>query len=145
MARPAKWEDPEAFEKAVDEYFSMEIRHTWTGLAIHLGFESRQSLEDYKKKDGFSYPIKKDLVFTLPSANGANKTVKAWVRRAKIEKQITWHNARHSFGTNLIFNEVDVLTTSKLLGHTSMKHTQRYVDASNEMKENATKAINIDL
>jgi hypothetical protein len=62
MARPAKWEDPEAFEKAVDEYFSMEIRHTWTGLAIHLGFESRQSLEDYKKKDGFSYPIKKALL-----------------------------------------------------------------------------------
>jgi integrase/recombinase XerD len=86
-----------------------------------------------------------DLVFDLPSANGANKTIKAWVKRAKIEKQITWHNARHSFGTNLIFNEVDILTTSKLLGHTSMKHTQRYVDASNEMKENATKAINIDL
>lgn len=97
------------------------------------------------QKKGFSYPIKKDLIFTLPSANGANKTVKAWVKRAKIDKHITWHNARHSFGTNLIFNEVDVLTTSKLLGHTSMKHTQRYVDASNEMKENATKAINIDI
>jgi site-specific recombinase XerD len=88
---------------------------------------------------------KKDIVFTLPSANGANKTIKAWVKRAKIDKQITWHNARHSFGTNLIFNDVDVLTTSKLLGHSTLKHTQRYVDASNEMKENATKAINIDL
>ena len=48
-------------------------------------------------------------VFDLPSANGANKTLKAWVKRAKIEKAITWHNARHSFGTNLIFNDVDVL------------------------------------
>ena len=82
------------------------------------------------------------LVFTLPSANGANKTLKAWVKRAKIDKAITWHNARHSFGTNLVFNQVDVLTTSKLLGHISMKHTQRYVDASIEMKQNATKAIN---
>uniref|UniRef100_UPI0026208B7B tyrosine-type recombinase/integrase n=1 Tax=Hydrotalea sp. TaxID=2881279 RepID=UPI0026208B7B len=43
-------------------------------------------------------------VFVLPTANGANKTLKAWVKRAKIEKAITWHNARHSFGTNLIFN-----------------------------------------
>jgi integrase/recombinase XerD len=93
----------------------------------------------------FSYPIKKGLVFNLPTANGANKTLKAWVKRAKIDKAITWHNARHSFGTNLIFNEVDVLTASKLLGHSSMKHTQRYIDASNEMKENATKAINIEL
>jgi integrase len=88
---------------------------------------------------------KMDLVFTLPSANGANKTVKAWVKRAQIDKKITWHNSRHSFGTNLIFNGVDVLTTSKLLGHSTLKHTQRYVKASEEMKENATKAINIDL
>jgi hypothetical protein len=63
MARPAIWTDPIAFEEAVEEYFSnTEINHTWTGLAIHLGFESRQSLEDYKAKDGFSYPIKKALL-----------------------------------------------------------------------------------
>ena len=29
---------------------------------------------------------KSGLVFTLPSANGANKTLKAWVKRAKIDK-----------------------------------------------------------
>lgn len=88
---------------------------------------------------------KNDYVFPLPSANGANKTVKAWVKRAKISKAITWHNARHSFGTNLIYNDVDVLTASKLLGHTSMKHTQRYVKASQEMKEAATDKVNFDL
>jgi integrase/recombinase XerD len=87
----------------------------------------------------------KEKVFDLPTANGANKTVKAWVKRAKINKNITWHNARHSFGTNLIYNNVDVLTTSKLLGHTSMKHTQRYVKAADEMKQAATNKINIDL
>jgi hypothetical protein len=86
-----------------------------------------------------------DKVFKLPTANGANKTVKAWVKRAKISKIITWHNARHSFGTNLIFNDVDVLTASKLLGHTSMKHTQRYVKAAEEMKQAATDKINIQL
>lgn len=96
-------------------------------------------------KNGSICPKKNELIFNLPSANGANKTVKAWVKRAKIEKAITWHNARHSFGTNLIFNEVDVLTTSKLLGHTSMKHTQRYVDASTEMKQAATNKVNIEL
>lgn len=84
-------------------------------------------------------------VFVLPTANGANKTVKAWVKRAKIGKTITWHNARHSFGTNLIFNDVDVLTASKLLGHTTMKHTQRYVKASEEMKQTATDKLNFDL
>ena len=87
----------------------------------------------------------KQQVFNLPTANGANKTLKAWVKRAKINKTITWHNARHSFGTNLIFNDVGILTASKMLGHTSTKHTQRYVDISNEMKQKATSKINIDL
>ncbi len=83
-------------------------------------------------------------IFELPTANGANKTLKAWVKRAGINKEITWHNARHSFGTNLIFNDVDIFTASKLLGHTSMKHTQRYVKAADEMKRSATDKINID-
>jgi integrase len=84
-------------------------------------------------------------VFDLPTANGANKTLKAWVKRAGIQKAITFHNGRHSFGTNLIFNNVDVLTASKLLGHTSTAQTQRYVRASEEMKQAATNKINIDL
>ncbi|SHH96121.1 DNA-packaging protein gp3 [Chryseobacterium oranimense] len=35
---------------------------TMTGLAIYLGFASRQSLYDYAKEDGFSYPIKRALL-----------------------------------------------------------------------------------
>lgn len=84
-------------------------------------------------------------VFDLPTANGANKTLKAWVKRAGINKAITWHNGRHSAGTNLIFNDVDVLTVSKILGHTSMKHTYRYIDAANEMKQAATDKLNFEL
>ncbi len=89
--------------------------------------------------------IKEDYVFELPSHSGANKTLRAWIKRAGIDKKITWHNSRHSFGTNLIFNDVDVLTASKLLGHTSMKHTQRYVNAASEMKQKATDKLNFDL
>lgn len=63
MARPLTWEDPEAFDKAVDDYFdNPNTNHTWTGLAIHLGFCSRDSLNDYKKKDGFSDSVKKALL-----------------------------------------------------------------------------------
>ncbi len=65
MGRPLKWDDPKAFEASVDRYFELQEEAkepaTWTGLALYLGFESRQSLEDYKKKEGFSYPIKKAL------------------------------------------------------------------------------------
>lgn len=86
-----------------------------------------------------------DLIFSLPSANGANKAIDAWVKRAKINKKIRFHNFRHSYGTNLILNNVDLLTTSKLMGHTTVKHTQRYVDTAEELKRNATDKINFDL
>jgi site-specific recombinase XerD len=84
-------------------------------------------------------------VFDLPTANGANKTLKAWVKRAGIGKQITWHNARHSFGTNLVFLGTDINTASNLLGHSSLKYTQRYVRAANELKERATDKLNIEI
>ena len=84
-------------------------------------------------------------VFNLPTANGANKTLKAWVLRAGIDKKITWHNLRHSYGTNLIFNDVDILTTSKLLGHSSTDQTMRYVKAADEMKQKATDKLNFQL
>ncbi|MCO5285999.1 MAG: site-specific integrase [Chitinophagaceae bacterium] len=85
------------------------------------------------------------LVFELPTANGANKTVKAWVRRAGIQKEITWHNARHSAGTNLAFNGENLLTIAAILGHTSTKHTQRYVKAAQALKQRATDGLSVDL
>lgn len=56
------WEDPEAFAIKVEEYFETEKSPTWSGLALYMGFESRQSLEEYKKREGFTYPIKKALL-----------------------------------------------------------------------------------
>jgi site-specific recombinase XerD len=54
--------------------------------------------------------------------------------KAKIDKHISWHCGRHSFGTNLIAHGVDVSIASKLLGHTSLANTQRYVSVNDEMK-----------
>lgn len=61
--RPPIWSDPEAFSDAVDAYFEQEKDSaTWTGLALHLGFSSRDSLNDYKKLPEFSDSVKKALL-----------------------------------------------------------------------------------
>lgn len=71
--RPPKFESVEDLEKKIDEYFdSCTIKTdgigtvisygdtlTITGLAFHLGFESRQSFYDYEQKQEFSYTIKR--------------------------------------------------------------------------------------
>lgn len=117
----------------------MDIRQSKTdrSVRVNLNTTAMKLLGQEKEPE--------DLVFTLPTANGANKTLKAWVSRAGIKKKITWHNARHSFGTNLIFFGADVTTASNLLGHTSLKHTQRYVKAADELKQKATDTLNINL
>jgi integrase len=102
---------------------------TKKGDVLPLNDTALKILKESKHKTG--------LVFDLPTANGANKSLKMWVRRAEINKSITWHCARHGFGTNLIYNGVDIHTTSMLLQHTSLKHTQRYVRASEEMNRKA--------
>ncbi len=42
----------------------------------------------------------KELIFELPSYTACSKALKRWIKRAKIDKHITWHCARHSFATN---------------------------------------------
>lgn len=69
-------------------------------------------------------------VFILPSHTSCLKDLRVWVKNAGIEKHITWHCARHSFAVNLLDSEVvgaDVKTVSGLLGHASIKHTDKYL------------------
>lgn len=76
-------------------------------------------------------------VFTLPSHTACLKDIRHWVKKAKIKKKITWHCARHSFATNIIFYGADLNTASSLLGHTSLKYTQRYTHVVKALKEKA--------
>ena len=78
-----------------------------------------------------------DRVFNLPSHTACLKLLRNWTIKAGIEKHITWHCSRHSFGTNLVAQGTDVLTASKLLGHTSVKSTERYVRISDGLKTDA--------
>ncbi len=80
-------------------------------------------------KDGF--------LFSVPSHTSCLKNLKSWMKNAEIEKKITWHCSRHGYATNLIAHGADIHTTSKLLGHSSLTYTQRYVRESNKLKEAA--------
>ena len=83
----------------------------------------------------------KNLIFPLPSFSGSLRTIKNWVNRAGIEKRITWHSSRHSFATNILLLGYDVKTLSTLLGHTSIKHTQKYLSIADERKAQAINAL----
>lgn len=46
--RPRKYESVAEMQKAIDEYFNAGNKTTICGLALHLGFNSRQSLLNYE-------------------------------------------------------------------------------------------------
>jgi hypothetical protein len=61
LGRPPVFDSPEQLSIKVDEYFDALSGEpaTITGLALFLGFESRQSFYDYEEKEDFSYTIKR--------------------------------------------------------------------------------------
>lgn len=78
-----------------------------------------------QRKKRAAQPHGDDLVFQLPTANGANKMLGQWVRKAGIDKHITWSCARLSFSILLQDERVDDATVAYLLGHTTTKQVQR--------------------
>lgn len=63
MAAPEPKYTVEELEQKIEEYFQTNPeKPTVTGLAYFLGFESRQSLYDYKGREASSYTIKKAVL-----------------------------------------------------------------------------------
>lgn len=82
-----------------------------------------------------------ERLFNLPSDTTCNKKLKAWMEAAGIKKHITWHCARHSFGTNLYEKNVNPITIMKLMGHSSLKYTIRYAHVRDQLKREAMDAL----
>jgi hypothetical protein len=65
--RPLKFETADELEAAIQAYFDNQVESkapiTISGLAYFLGFESRQSIYDYKERQEFSYILKRATFF----------------------------------------------------------------------------------
>ena len=84
---------------------------------------------------------KDSLIFPLPSYEMCLKAVKRWVKRAGINKHISWHCARHSFAVNILNNGANIKTVASLLGHSGLKHTEKYTRAIDSLKQDAINSL----
>ena len=82
-----------------------------------------------------------EIIFKLPSHTMCLKALRHWTARAGITKHITWHCARHSFAVNILNNGANIKTVSSLLGHSGLKHTEKYTRAVDKLKEDAINSL----
>lgn len=83
-----------------------------------------------------------DFVFpNLPTIEGCNKALRHWVEKAGIDKHITWHCGRHTFATLLLSKGANIKVVSKLLGHSTLRFTEKYVRAVDDLKRAAVESL----
>lgn len=69
-----------------------------------------------------------------------NSQLKPWLKSAGIDKYITFHCFRH---TQLLANDIDIYTVSKMLTHKNVSTTQIYTEVVNEKKKAAAEVITL--
>lgn len=79
-----------------------------------------------------------DKVFPpLPSDNATNKAIDNWVRRADINKHITFYCGRHSFGVMLLNKTGNIYAVKEAMAHSSINTTLKYVQYADSEKDKA--------
>lgn len=91
-------------------------------LPLYLLFEGKglNILNKYQK----NLPV----FFNLRDNSNVNKELSLIAKLADVNKRVSFHTARHTNATLLIYNGVNITTVQKLLGHKSVKTTQGYTN-----------------
>ena len=91
-------------------------------LPLYLLFNGKavEIIEKYKER--------LNSFFQLPSNSNVNKELITIANKVGLKKHISFHTARHTNATLLIYNGVNITTVQKLLGHRSVKTTQVYTN-----------------
>ncbi|MBT2559870.1 site-specific integrase [Pedobacter sp. ISL-68] len=86
-----------------------------------------QALNIINKYVDYPPSASKGLALPVLSNQKMNSYLKEIADLCQINKEITFHKARHTFATTVtLSNNVPIETVSKMLGHTNIKTTQHY-------------------
>lgn len=74
---------------------------------------------------------------TRMSRNAVSDMLKSATKEAKIDKNITPHKMRSTFGMNFYEQTKDIYLTQNMMGHSNIKNTMIYVKATEEQERKA--------
>ena len=72
----------------------------------------------------------------------AQSAIKAACRDCGFKRRISAHTLRHSFATHLLERNVSIIVVQKLLGHSCIKTTEKYLHRTDIMNHDATETLN---
>ncbi|NVN96888.1 site-specific integrase [Candidatus Nomurabacteria bacterium] len=104
---------------------------------IHISLQSYELLGEPQKPD--------DKVFGGLDNQDRYHYFPLWLAAAGIKKKLTFHDLRHSYGTNQIEAGTDIYTLKSNMGHSDVKYTQMYAHESEKRKKEAASKITLDL
>jgi integrase len=84
-----------------------------------------------------------ERVFPNLAYSSLKPCFKDWLKKAGIEKNITFHSFRHTYATLQLEFGTELLTVSKLLGHKSIKTTLVYTKVKDKKKIEAAGRIKL--
>lgn len=80
--------------------------------------------------------IPNKLIFKVQTNQGTNRVIKRIMKKAQINKNITFHCARHTLGSTGSDLGMRIEVISSILGHSQLKETQGYSKVSRRTKIN---------
>lgn len=106
------------------EWISSKRIKTGTKISVVLFEGAKLIIEKYKNA-----PRKKGHVFPIYSNQKTNDYLKEIATACGIDKDISFHMARHTFATLTLSKGVPIESVSRMLGHKNIKTTQIYARA----------------
>ena len=107
-----------------EEWIMVRRQKSKTPVKLPLLDEAKEILEKYA-----DYPSAENNYSLLQvfSDQKINKYLKEIAKLCDLDKNLTFHVARHTFATTIaLLNDVPIETVSKMLGHTKLSTTQKY-------------------
>lgn len=110
-----------------------------TNLPLHLLFNGK-AIDIIKKYENTS----RQTLFPSITDQAINRILKTIAMALGINKEISFHVSRHTFGTYLANHSGDALLIKDLMNHGRMETSLRYIHESQATQENKLKNINWD-
>jgi site-specific recombinase XerD len=118
---------------------------------VPIGLQAKKALVDYiaKERPDPTSPQDEDVVYLnadgYPVTHDAVEKVFQRVKKKAEVAKLHPHACRHTFSVRYLVNGGDALSSQKILGHTSLEMTRKYVNlASGDVKEKHRKFSPMD-